>query len=183
MFTLRRIRFYSSTGFNTEKGKILQGVRADPEPLPEVAHEIWTRLQTKKPYKGPKPETDPKDLFYGELYTPIAKPKTGLGPLIAPLKWPEYDQKSPPAQQYNFNSPPAWWAYEFEDRATAPIGDYPRNVPLQWNQLKDPFKYWDKQGRREYVIYIVEKLSMFGFFALIGLYASYYDPASHVLWV
>lgn len=31
----------------------------------------------------------------------------------------------------------------------APIGDYPR-LPVQYTALKDPFGYWDKQGRRNY---------------------------------
>lgn len=41
-------------------------------------------------------------------------------------------------------------AIEFDDQTIAPTGDYPRDIPLQWTQLKDPFKYWDQQGRRNF---------------------------------
>lgn len=30
------------------------------------------------------------------------------------------------------------------------IGDYPTNIPFESNQTRDPFKYWDKQTRRDF---------------------------------
>src|SRR5690348_17024623 len=37
----------------------------------------------------------------------------------------------------------------FNGNTEPPIGDYPQ-IPLQWTGLKDPIKYWDQQGRRNY---------------------------------
>jgi len=56
---------------------------------------------------------------------------TSIGPLVGPLKWPEYDQKTLSAQQMNLPSPPYWNYQEMEDREDASVGLYPRNVPMQ----------------------------------------------------
>lgn len=114
---------------------IPQGEREAPEPLPEAAHDIWTREQQGLEYKPPKGKET--DWFHHPLYSPPADPETGIGPMIAPLKWPEFDQKVLSAQESGFAN--NWTKYEF-DSPTAPIGNYPRDIPLQWTQLKDPFK-------------------------------------------
>ncbi|KAL3902080.1 MAG: hypothetical protein SGCHY_000114 [Lobulomycetales sp.] len=170
-----------------------EGAPADPEPLQEAAHEIWTRKQTGAAYKPAGP--DPSDVYRDPMYTPPARPLTGIGPIIAPLKWPEYDQRAGTAHL----RPP-----QFDDPATAPIGDYPRDIPFQWTQLKDPFKYWDQQGRRNYgeILHDHDQftdwlshgpvpdwkkpftglLGVFGVFALMGLSVAYWDPESRRYW-
>jgi len=92
----------------------------------------------------------------------------------------------------------------FDDPIHAPIGDYPR-VPIQWGELKDPYKYWDKQGRREYgdILYDHENytdiwgpgvdydwrhtakgLGMFaGFMAFVYGLIFWWDPSEHKFWV
>lgn len=68
--------------------------------------------------------------------------------MLPPLKWPEYDQSIP--SDVHSGIPTNWHYREFDDTATAPLGDYPRNIPFQWTGLKHPSKYWDVQGRRNY---------------------------------
>ncbi len=37
----------------------------------------------------------------------------------------------------------------FDDPSTSPIGNYPR-LPATYTNLKNPYSYWDVQGRRNY---------------------------------
>ena len=54
-----------------------------------------------------------------------------MGPIIYPLKWPEYDQSILSSQQMNISSPLYWNYREIENREDAALGDYPRYVPMQ----------------------------------------------------
>lgn len=58
-------------------------------------------------------------LHQDPLYTPIANPNLGFGikgELKAPLHYPEFDQSTPPLEQYNGLSLGSSWSYaEFED--------------------------------------------------------------------
>ncbi|KAJ3093188.1 hypothetical protein HK102_003596 [Quaeritorhiza haematococci] len=181
--------------------RITQSLKAPPEPLKEVAAELWTREQLNLPPPAPKPEVEPNAVLDHPLYTPPAKPQLGVGPIVAPLRWPEYDQSMKSAQETGFPSPPHWWHAEFENVKEAPIGDYPRNVPMQWTQLKDPFKYWDKQGRRNFGEILHDQdnfhdwlsigpevswrvpfsatLQVFGAIAFMGFCISWWDPEKH----
>ncbi|KAJ3212743.1 hypothetical protein HDU82_007124 [Entophlyctis luteolus] len=179
---------------------------ADPEPLHPSASEIWSRSQlpSQKPLSRDDVISD-DDIFAHPLYTPAAKPFIGIGKLLGPMQYPEYDQsgflagnnpniKSPPGPDVAVNT--------FEDALEAPIGDYPR-IPHQWTELKDPFKYWDQQGRRNYGDILADQelqmnqwthgpatavrpaiIVVGGFlFAMAGLFAaiSAWDPEKH-LW-
>ncbi|KAI9095202.1 hypothetical protein DFS34DRAFT_189261 [Phlyctochytrium arcticum] len=124
--------------------------KAKPDTLRPVAHEIWSREQSKDQATPAAAEsTDVYTPFEHPIYTPPSRPYTGIGPLAPPLKFPEYDQKTPSAQASGLPSPPNWWESPFDNDALSPIGEYPRITP-QWSQLKDPYKYWDQQGRRNY---------------------------------
>ncbi|KND03546.1 uncharacterized protein SPPG_01023 [Spizellomyces punctatus DAOM BR117] len=173
--------------------------KAAPEPLRGVAAELWTDQQVPQTLK---PDSDPNALLQHPLYTPPMKPQTGIGPLIAPLKWPEYDQKMPSSEESGLPSPPNWHDRGFDDPVSAPIGDYPRIRP-QFAQLRDPFKYWDQQGRREYgeVLYDHDNFTdmwsigpevhwwvpfkhcakLLGIVALMGACVHWWDPEKH-LW-
>ncbi|TPX44723.1 hypothetical protein SeMB42_g04237 [Synchytrium endobioticum] len=80
--------------------------------------------------------------------------------------------------------------------------DYPRDVPMQWTQLRDPYKYWDQQGRRNYgeIMYdhdnytdflgigpevhwyvpFMGMMKVFGFIALVAFGVAWYDPAANM---
>ncbi|TPX40572.1 hypothetical protein SeLEV6574_g06546 [Synchytrium endobioticum] len=164
-----------------------------PDPLHKTASQQWpteadileaTRSQPATlPVTLPShPSSSPDAAFFQHpLYIPLAQPKTGLGPIIPPLKWPEYDQSVLSAQQ---------------------SGDYPRDVPMQWTQLRDPYKYWDQQGRRNYgeIMYdhdnytdflgigpevhwyvpFMGMMKVFGFIALVAFGVAWYDPAANM---
>ncbi|KAJ3024941.1 UNVERIFIED_CONTAM: hypothetical protein HDU68_007639 [Siphonaria sp. JEL0065] len=127
--------------------------RAAPEMPDPSASEIWTNKQLKPKELTHKDTFDADEVLAHPLRTPAAKPYTGIGEkLIGPLKWPEFDQsgllasrnpliKSPPGPDPSLAN--------FEDDLDAPIGAYPR-ITHQFTELKDPFKYWDQQGRRNY---------------------------------
>jgi hypothetical protein len=85
-----------------------------------------------------------------ELFTPSSTPDQGLGPMVKPLHFPEYDQSVLSFQQTGLPSPPAWEYAEIENRLDEPVGDYPRFVPMQYSLLKDPYVYWDQQNRRNF---------------------------------
>lgn len=130
------------------------------------------------------------------------KPQTGIGPLLPPLKWPEYDQKTPSMEESGLPSPPNWHDKGFDDAETAPIGDYPR-IRSQFAQLRDPFKYWDQQGRRDYgeILYdhdqytdmwsigpevhwwepFKHSVKLLGVIAAMGACVHWWDPEKH-LW-
>ncbi|KAI9205473.1 uncharacterized protein BJ171DRAFT_500578 [Polychytrium aggregatum] len=123
--------------------------REAPEAGFPAASEIWSNNHV--PPSAPKvPVDEPDAVLTHPVYTPLPKPNTSIGPMAAPLKWPEYDQRLPSADKSGLPSPAHWHYREFDDQLVAPTGDYPRDVPFQWTQLKDPFKYWDQQGRRNY---------------------------------
>ena len=128
----------------------LEHQRAPPDLTLEPAHEIWTREKLGLKRKPREPMSTEGRLYDHPMYTPIDPPHTGLGPLISPMKWPEYDQSMLSAQQMNLPTPPYWNYVEIEDRESAPIGDYPRHIPMQYAVLRDPFKYWDQQMRRNF---------------------------------
>ena len=187
-----------------------------PDPLKEPASALWPTeadiAESTKTHSAipktlpPHPSSAPDFAFFQHpLYIPLAQPKTGLGPIIPPLKWPEYDQSVLSAQQSNLPSPPRWWYREFGDRENDPIGDYPRDVPMQWTQLRDPYKYWDQQGRRNYgeIMYdhdnytdflgigpevhwwvpFMGMMKAFGFIALVTFGVAWYDPSAHMYFV
>ncbi|KAJ3128813.1 hypothetical protein HK101_005332 [Irineochytrium annulatum] len=124
-----------------------------PEPLDPAAYEMWVQKQIGKPTpKIPDDKHDPDVIFKHHMYTPPQKFDLSLGhsvdKLLPPLKWPEYDQSEPSDKQ----RPDLYYTYghyEFDDASKSHIGDYPR-LPMQWNALKDPYKYWDQQGRRNF---------------------------------
>jgi hypothetical protein len=128
------IRFYSS-----DYGK---AKKAPADPILPSSAEMWN------PASSPQPDST-DSFFQHPLYTPPASPDVGLGPLKAPLRWPKYDQRTPSAEASGLPSPPHWRQVPFDHAASAPIGTYPHVTP-QWSQLKDPFGYWDQQGRRNY---------------------------------
>ncbi|KAJ3287232.1 hypothetical protein HDU79_005855 [Rhizoclosmatium sp. JEL0117] len=127
--------------------------RATPElPLPSSG-ELWSNNQVP-PSKPSHADTfDPDAIVTHPLLTQPAKPYTGIGEkMLGPLKWPEFDQsgllastnplvKSPPGPDPSLAN--------FENALEAPIGAYPR-ITHQFTELKDPFKYWDQQSRRNY---------------------------------
>ncbi|KAI8820726.1 uncharacterized protein EV422DRAFT_529901 [Fimicolochytrium jonesii] len=123
--------------------------KAAPEPLRKTGVELWSEKQAPGQEASPIPEQDADELFSHPLYTPPARPQTGIGPVQAPLKWPEWDQSLPSHQASGLPSPPTYYDAGFDDPATAPIGDYPHVKP-QFALLRNPFGYWDQQGRRDY---------------------------------
>ncbi|KAJ3052503.1 hypothetical protein HK097_006142 [Rhizophlyctis rosea] len=134
-----------------ESSKLSQNVRAAPDrymsELPSAA-ELWTRRHMTEEQKRPViPPIKPENVFQHPLYTPLEPVPVGIGPLVHPLKWPEYDQSKLSRQDSGLRN--GWYYKDFEDYTNAPIGDYPV-MKLQWTELKDPFKYWDQQGRRNY---------------------------------
>ncbi|KAI9344030.1 hypothetical protein BDR26DRAFT_917450 [Obelidium mucronatum] len=143
----------ASNASNKPYDPFARSPRAAPELPLESAAELWTNRQLP-----PKPLThvdtfDAAEVLAHPLRTPPAKPYVGLGEkLLGPMKWPEFDQSGLlAAQNPKIKSPPGpdpSLAY-FEDPLDAPIGAYPR-ITHQFTELKDPFKYWDKQGRRNY---------------------------------
>ncbi|TPX32682.1 hypothetical protein SmJEL517_g04185 [Synchytrium microbalum] len=182
-----------------------------PDPLKQPASDLWPTEKdlaatpaASQSTLPPHPTSSPDFPFFQHpLYIPLAQPKTGLGTIIPPLKWPVYDQSVLSAQQSNLPSPPRWWYSEFGNREMDPIGDYPRDVPMQWTQLRDPYKYWDQQGRREYgeIMYdhdnytdflgigpevhwwvpFMGMMKAFGFIGLVAFGVAWYDPSAHML--
>lgn len=134
-------------GWIKENPKGDSGLRAPPDAYEPSAAELWSGISGVNPPPSFNETRD--DYLQHSLYTPAAKPYTGIGPLKFPLKYPEFDQKSLSSQASGLPSPGAWRFVPFDDAKSAPIGDYPAVVP-QWAQLKDPHTYWDKQGRRNY---------------------------------
>ncbi|KAI8617765.1 hypothetical protein BC830DRAFT_1112196, partial [Chytriomyces sp. MP71] len=66
------------------------------------------------------------------------------------MQWPELDQNGLLASKVIASPPSADPKLaQFEDPLHAPIGAYPR-ITHQFTELKDPYKYWDQQGRRNY---------------------------------
>ena len=136
-----------STGWFKTNPKGDSGLRAPPDPYEPAAAELWSGITGVNP--PPSLEETKNDYLQHPLYTPPAKPYTGIGPLKFPLKFPEFDQKILSAQASGLPSPGAWSYVPFDDPKSAPIGDYPAVVP-QFTQLKNPSTYWDQQGRRNY---------------------------------
>eukprot|EP00842_Homolaphlyctis_polyrhiza_P005645 jgi/Hompol1/6081/HPOL_000612-RA len=121
--------------------------RADPEPLIPVAAQIWTNQQV--PPTPPKPVVNENDVLYHPLYTPPAQPDTSIGPLLKPLHFPEFDQRKAYWTKTGIKSYDSVLDLRYEDPNVSPIGNYPRIVP-QFASLRDPYAYWDQQGRRNY---------------------------------
>ncbi|KAJ3177977.1 NADH dehydrogenase 1 beta subcomplex subunit 8 ndufb8 [Gaertneriomyces sp. JEL0708] len=176
-------------------------VSEQPEPVKRTAAQIFNDPEHAME-RVTKVEKNPSDaLLSHPLYTPPAPTETGIGILQPPLKFPEYDQSVPSTQSSGLPSPPTWHDKGF-DSAEAPIGDYPR-LPLQWAQLKDPFKYWDQQGRRNYgdIVYdhdnfadqwsigneqhwwlpLKHTMQLMGVIAFMGFCVHWFDPSQH-LW-
>ncbi|KAJ3417445.1 hypothetical protein HDV05_003309 [Chytridiales sp. JEL 0842] len=177
-------------------------LRTPIEPLKPVASEIWTNQRA--PQKREElPPADSDALFAHPFYTPQAKPQTGLGPLIEPLHWPEFDQSRPTTQSTpGLNSPPAIKVADWDHPTDSPIGDYPR-MPIQYTALKDPFGYWDQQGRRNYGevvhehhnlldewsigpevsgwVHFKATMQVFAFIGLMGFGVAVWDPEKN-LW-
>ncbi|KAJ3115148.1 hypothetical protein HDU96_001114 [Phlyctochytrium bullatum] len=169
------------------------------------ASELWTaRHDPNHVNQGLPDPNDPDAIFKEDTYTPRAKLDVSLGKLVEPLKWPEYDQglrKS--AALPHINSPPGYDPKTFDDPEDPPYGGYP-NLPHQWTQLKDPLKYWDPQGRREYGdvlhrfdnltdewgvgpevspwFWVQKSLQVAGVIGLVALGISVWDPESHMPW-
>jgi hypothetical protein len=173
------------------------------KPLTPTASEIWTneRFPPGPPQVAPE---NPDAIFSHPVYTPQAKPNTGLGPLAEPLHWPEFDQAMKPTDvtMPGVSSPPVVKVVDWDHPTDSPIGDYPR-LPVQYTALKDPFKYWDQQGRRNYGEVLHEHhnlldewsigpevegwtqlkatLQVFAFIALMGFGVAAFDPEKN-LW-
>ncbi|KAJ1562329.1 Lysophospholipase D gdpd1 [Cladochytrium tenue] len=152
--------------------------RAPYDELEPTAPEIWTRRQVGNP--APKfPKDDPDALLQDPLYTPPPKEDVGIGPMLYPLHMPEYDQTRPDAA----NRPELSKFYTYKHleffHVDDPIGDYPR-LPTQWAVLKDPYKYWDQQGRRNYGEIMHDHANLLGTASFLGpaapsgLYAKVY---------
>ncbi|KAJ3069647.1 hypothetical protein HDU98_007296 [Podochytrium sp. JEL0797] len=146
------IRFASS-GPTKKYDPFARSPRSAPA-MPDLsAQEIWTNQQNPPKPLSHSDTFDPDAILAHPLNTPAAKPYIGIGDkMLGPMKWPEYDQsgllasrnplvKSPPGPDPSLAN--------FEDALDAPIGAYPR-ITQQWTELKDPFSYWDQQGRRNY---------------------------------
>lgn len=88
-------------------------------------------------------ESFPEPLFPD----PPNKPTTGFE-VKSPLQWPVEDLKSKPIQESGL--PSGYKNIEYEDLSTAPIGDYPRDIPRYFPQQRDPYSHWDPQYRREW---------------------------------
>ncbi|KAJ3286790.1 NADH dehydrogenase 1 beta subcomplex subunit 8 ndufb8 [Borealophlyctis nickersoniae] len=179
-----------------------EDVEFDPEwlkkPQPDqpvlTPVEIWTRQNSPEPYPDLKP---PKSFLYEHpLYAPLIPEgqDTSIGPLIYPLHYPEYDQ--------SFSRIPLalWEPHKFPDHGFEPIGDYP-NLPVQFAELRDPWKYWDQQGRRNYgeilhpKAHLIDEWSLgpfedwkeplkytlqsFGYMALLCIAVVWWDPEKH----
>ncbi|KAJ3015951.1 hypothetical protein HKX48_004290 [Thoreauomyces humboldtii] len=154
--------------------------RVPAEPVKGVAAEIWSTKQKGGALPPPSvPAQDPEAFLQHPLYTPAAKVQTGLGPVVAPLVWPEYDQRTPSSESSGLPSPPNWHDAGFDVAATAPIGDYPHVRP-QFAQLRDPFKYWDQQGRRNYGEIMYDHDNFTEIFS-IGPEVHWWQPAKHSL--
>lgn len=126
----------------------MEGKKAPADPLVPPAHQLWTDSHFSKPTASGA-GVEESHVLNHPLYTPILKPYTGIGPLLKPLHWPEYDQSKQSNVKTGLPSPGAFNDFVFENPKDSPIGDYPR-VQAQWTNIKDPFKYWDQQGRRNY---------------------------------
>ncbi|KAI9340655.1 hypothetical protein DFJ73DRAFT_844616 [Zopfochytrium polystomum] len=136
--------------------------RAPEDPIDLSAGELWTHRQVGTPQAT---------IFEDPLYTPPTKEQTGIGPLLKPLHFPEYDQKRPTTKENpKMSRLYAYRPYEF-GHVDDPIGDYPR-LPYQWAHLRDPYKYWDQQGRRNYGEVIQDQANNADLFAYAG-------PAPH----
>ena len=167
------------------------GKREAAEPLKKVASDLWTIQQGGLVDDLPKINED--SMLSHPLYTPTELPNTSIGPLFFPLKWPSLDQKIIPHHLTisNFDSNPQ-------------IGGYPTSIPQQWCNLKDPYSYWDQQGRRNYGDLIPDQdnfmdwlgigtevgwrkplaslFRVFAAFGLLGTLVYHWDPQSRVLW-
>jgi hypothetical protein len=171
-------------------------VKAKPDPLIPPAIELWEQ-QHQKP-KETQVQNDP--LFDHELYTPLATPSTRLS-LHKPLHFPRYDQSKRSVQD-SFTSIATIDNQPFD--SDPQIGEYPKLVQ-QWTALKDPFGYWDRQGRRNYGE-VVQDMDNFldiwsigpeqspvharralmrsvGFVLVICGLVYAWDPSKHALWV
>jgi hypothetical protein len=198
----RQFLMYSSTNNPTTIVNTQSTKRASPEPLPLSSSELWH--QSLIPPKPLEPEHFTEKTFLQHpLYTPPAKADISV-PLVAPLKFPEWDQRIPSHQASGLPSPPTWNDIPFDNALEAPIGAYPR-IKAQWAQLKDPFSYWDQQGKRNYgeVLYdhdnftdilsigpemswwkpFLGTLQTFGAIGLVSVLIYLWDPKAHLWFV
>ncbi|KAL2912063.1 hypothetical protein HK105_208492 [Polyrhizophydium stewartii] len=120
---------------------------APPERPEPVAATIWTNKHVKP--APPKAESNPDDLFYHPMYTPPLKNDTAVGPLIKPLHYPEFDQIKDYWTKTGIASYDSVYDLRLEKPQDSFIGDYPKITP-QYSWIRDPYAYWDQQGRRDY---------------------------------
>ncbi|KAI8920743.1 hypothetical protein DFJ77DRAFT_447200 [Powellomyces hirtus] len=153
--------------------------RAPADRKAPVAADLWSAQQKGHKAAPAVPPQDPDAFLQHPLYTPPAPVDTGLGPVVAPLKWPEYDQSMPSSEESGLPSPPNWHDRGFDVPELAPIGDYPHVRP-QFAQLRDPFKYWDQQGRRDYGEILYDHENFTEIFS-IGPEVHWKEPAKHSL--
>ncbi|RKP01259.1 hypothetical protein CXG81DRAFT_12227 [Caulochytrium protostelioides] len=95
------------------------------------------------------PRAQPGEAFAHPLYTARPTVDTSLGPVIPPLHYPENDQSVVSTAESGINQEPYYRPTDFDDPKDAPLGGYPQ-VRHQWALLRNPFTYWDPQGRRNY---------------------------------
>ncbi|KAI8904082.1 hypothetical protein EDD86DRAFT_272046 [Gorgonomyces haynaldii] len=125
--------------------KVRSYSKAPFDPLQKVGVELWEEsLGAKIEPKDPK-------MFEHPLYTPPTEAVTGFGTkeLPKPLVWPEYDQFKKNDVQFPDGGPSTVSARRFDNDEESPIGGYPRIEP-QYAVLRNPYTYWDQQGRRNY---------------------------------
>lgn len=195
------VRFASDNGSDNFFGRAMP--RAPEDPHVPTAPELWTQKHIGVP-KPRTPPYDPSAIFSHPLYTPPSSVDISVGPLIPPLALPEFDQSRPTLAQNPRLS--KFYAYKHEQFGGVddPLGGYPR-LPMQWAHLKDPYKYWDQQGRRNYgdLLYEHENLTdqmsfvgptldpsafyqgVFQVFLTIGIvytFIAYYNPEKN-LWM
>jgi hypothetical protein len=109
---------------------------------------IWRRLDHTTPVAVDlwlkKNSAKQPDVFKHPQYIPLNEEATGL--VNKPgLVWPEFDQ----SRGVDPKKPNSYLFRPYDDNETSPIGDYPRITP-QFASLRDPFKYWDQQSRRNF---------------------------------
>ena len=159
----------------------------------------WFEIQDGKPTVN-KPEVDEdRDVFHHPLYTPPAKVDTAIRSLPKPLKYPDYDQIKPLWTKTGVAGLDSINDHRFEKPEDSLIGGYPKIEP-QFALLRNPYAYWDQQGRRNYgeIVYdhdnltdiwgigpethwyipVVATLKTFGFLGFVSLCVYFWDSES-----
>ncbi|KAI8927551.1 hypothetical protein BC831DRAFT_451853 [Entophlyctis helioformis] len=174
--------------------------RPDPDQLKLSGPQLWTELHVKSPPVGPQVDEE-NDLLQHPLYTPPLNPDTSIGPLIKPLHYPEFDQRKNYWTDTGVRGYDSINDYRFEDPKQALIGQYPDVTP-QFATLRDPYAYWDQQGRRNFgeILYdhdnlthiwgightvhwwvpVVTSARVFGFLAFLATLVYVWDTEKHL---